>query len=179
MAFDDLKKKYAGLIKSQEEEANKPSPDIDWGSFEMSLPDITNSVLSPAFEDARLFVDELKLSPVVRVNDQIRGLGDSPLNHWHSTGDIKKSLISISFGLPTGRTKRGTAIHFGGRVHVIIASKWMHLSLFVYASNPRTSGNDRYEKIAEVPAKDISSEAIAAELSKAIDWILTSHAEPY
>lgn len=178
MSFEDLRKKHAVLIKAQEDRANAPGPGFDWGSFEMSLPDISHGSLEPAAADAKKFLEELKLSPVVRVRDQIRTLGDSPAKE-QLIRDVRSSLVTVSFGLPTGRTKSGAVIGFAGRVHVLIASKWMHLSLFVYASNPRGSGNTRYEQIAEVPAAEISKERFSEELSRAIDWILSAHAKPY
>lgn len=173
MGFDDMRKKYAGIIRSQQEEASKaPEPTLDWGSFELSIPDIRDNVLIPAAKQAEAFLEDMRLSPRTDVGLPILTWNDTPAPLRTIEG-VEKSVIDISFGLPRLTDRRGSPISFTGRVHVVVVSHWMRLALSVYAM-VLDSGR-MYEHQSDIKAEDISTERVAKDLGSAIDGILEAH----
>lgn len=174
MSFDDMRKKYAGLKAHQEQLKPAEDPFDAWNSFEKSLTGIVNEAVLPAAEDAKTFLAEHHLAPLVRSNDPIRTIGGDKADRTMIDG-VKQSLVTVSFALPTGKLASGGAYH-GGQAQVVVATKWMQLSLLVFATNPHGGA---YEQRATIEPKKATRERFSVELANAIDWILDIRAKPY
>lgn len=174
MSFDDLRKKYAGLKAHQEQLKPTEDPFAAWTAFEKSLPEIVNEAILPAADDAKAFLAELRLAPLVRHNDPIRTIGGGKAETTMIDG-VKQSLVTVSFALPTGTLASG-GTYSGGQAQVVVAVKWMQLSLLMFATNPH---GGVYEQRATIEPENATRERFTVELSSAIDWILAIRAKPY